>query len=123
MVVVRLLLVLGLGAIVVAGLLYVFTRDRRYLRFLVQVAKFTIWLLAGVMLFYLFERLVIMVEGPATGESAVAGVLFAPMASLPLRATVAAPAPQRGLARGANSGTLPRTFAADSPEPGRWPDC
>lgn len=61
MVIVRLLLVLALGAIVVAGLLYAFTRDRRYLRFLVQVAKFTIWLLAGVMLFYLFERLVIMV--------------------------------------------------------------
>jgi hypothetical protein len=60
-VIVRLLLVLALGAIVVAGLLYAFTRDRRYLRFLVQVAKFTIWLLAGVMLFYLFERLVIMV--------------------------------------------------------------
>ncbi len=61
MVIVRLLLVLALGAIVVAGLLYAFTRDRRYLRFLVQVAKFTIWLLAGVLLFYLFERLVIMV--------------------------------------------------------------
>jgi len=60
-VIVRLLLVLALGAIVVAGLLYAFTRDRRYLRFLVQVAKFTIWLLAGVLLFYLFERLVIMV--------------------------------------------------------------
>ena len=61
MVIVRLLLVLALGAIVVAGLLYAFTRDRRYLRFLVTVAKFTIWLLAGVMLFFLFERLVIMV--------------------------------------------------------------
>jgi hypothetical protein len=60
-VLVRLLLVLAIGCIVVAGLLYVFTRDRRYLRFLVQVAKFTIWLLAGVMLFVLFERLVIMV--------------------------------------------------------------
>jgi len=60
-VIVRLLLVLALGAIVVAGLLYAFTRDRRYLRFLVQVAKFTVWLLAGVLLFYLFERLVIMV--------------------------------------------------------------
>jgi len=60
-VIVRLLLVLALGAIVVAGLLYAFTRDRRYLRFLVQGAKFTVWLLAGVLLFYLFERLVIMV--------------------------------------------------------------
>jgi len=59
-VIVRLLLFLASGAIVASGLLYVFTRDRRYLRFVVQVAKFTIWLLAGVMLFYLFERLVIL---------------------------------------------------------------
>lgn len=61
MVLVRLLLVLAIGCIVVAGLLYAFTRDRRYLRFLVQVVKFTVWLLAGVLLFFLFERLVIMV--------------------------------------------------------------
>ncbi len=60
MVVVRLLLFLAIGAIVTGGVLYVFTRDRRYLRFLVQVVKFTIWLLAGVMLFFLFERLVIL---------------------------------------------------------------
>jgi hypothetical protein len=59
-VIVRLLLFLAIGAIVTSGLLFVFTRDRRYLRFVVQVAKFTIWLLAGVMLFYLFERLVIL---------------------------------------------------------------
>ena len=61
MVIVRLMLFLAFGAIVASGLLYLFTRDRRYLRFVVQVAKFTIWLLAGVLLFYLFERLVIMV--------------------------------------------------------------
>ncbi|MFO1316376.1 MAG: hypothetical protein U1F58_12295 [Burkholderiales bacterium] len=61
MVLVRLLLVLAIGAVLVAGLLYTFTRDRRYLRFLVQVAKFTVWLLAGVLLFFLLERLVIMV--------------------------------------------------------------
>ena len=60
MVIVRLLLFLAIGAIVASGLPYLFTRDRRYLRFVVQVAKFTIWLLAGVMLFYLFERLVIL---------------------------------------------------------------
>jgi len=60
-VIVRLLLFLAIGAIVASGLLYLFTRDRRYLRFVVLVAKFTIWLLAGVMLFYLFERLVILV--------------------------------------------------------------
>lgn len=61
MLIVRLLLFLSVGAIVAAGLLYLFTRDRRYLRFIVLVAKFTIYLLAGVLLFFLFERLVLMV--------------------------------------------------------------
>lgn len=60
MLIVRLLLFIAIATIVVAGLFYVFTRDRRYLRFLVQVAKFTIYLLAGILLFFLFERLVIM---------------------------------------------------------------
>jgi len=45
----------------VAALFYVFKRDRRYLRFIVQVAKFTIYLLAGVMLFFLLERLIVMI--------------------------------------------------------------
>jgi hypothetical protein len=61
MLIVRLLLFLALAAIVAAGLMYVFTRDRRYLRFIVQVAKFTIYLLAGVLLFFVFERLVLLV--------------------------------------------------------------
>lgn len=61
MVLVRLLLFLAIGCIVASGLLYLFTKDRRYLRFIVQVVKFTIYLLAGVLLFFLFERLVIMV--------------------------------------------------------------
>ena len=61
MLIVRLLLFLSVGTIVAAGLLYLFTRDRRYLRFVVLVGKFTIYLLAGVLLFFLFERLVLMV--------------------------------------------------------------
>ena len=61
MVLVRLLLFLAIGAIVAAALLYLFKKDRRYLRFIVQVMKFTIYLLAGVLLFFLFERLVMMV--------------------------------------------------------------
>jgi hypothetical protein len=61
LVLVRLLLFLAIGAIVAAALLYLFKKDRRYLRFIVQVMKFTIYLLAGVLLFYLFERLVMMV--------------------------------------------------------------
>jgi hypothetical protein len=59
--IVRLLVFLAIGAIVVAALFYLFKRDRRYLRFIVQVAKFTIFILVGVMLFYLFERLLIAI--------------------------------------------------------------
>ena len=61
MLLVRLLLFLAIGTIVVAGLFYLFKRDRRYLRFIVQVAKFTIFILVGVMLFFLFERLLIAI--------------------------------------------------------------
>ena len=48
MVIVRLLLVLGLATIGVAFVLYLVTRDRRYLRFIVQVAKVLAVALAGV---------------------------------------------------------------------------
>jgi len=61
MVVVRLLLFLAFAAIAVAGILYLFKRDRRYLRFIGQVVKYTIFLLVGVLTFYLFERLLIAV--------------------------------------------------------------
>ena len=60
MVIVRLLLVLGLAAIAVAFLLYVFTRDRRYLRFIGQVVKILVLALAGVLIFFAFERVLIM---------------------------------------------------------------
>ncbi|HZQ61908.1 MAG TPA: hypothetical protein VFC24_11200 [Casimicrobiaceae bacterium] len=60
MVVVRLLLFLALATIAGAGLFYVFTRDRRYLRFIGQVIQYTILLLVGVMLFFLFERLILI---------------------------------------------------------------
>jgi len=59
-VIVRLLLVLGLATIGVAFVLYVVTRDRRYLRFLVQVAKILIVALAGVLAFFVIERVLIM---------------------------------------------------------------
>jgi len=61
MVVVRLLLFLALATIAGAGLFFLFTRDRRYLRFIGQVIKYTILLLVGVMLFFLFERLILIV--------------------------------------------------------------
>ena len=60
MVIVRLLLVLGLATIGVAFVLYLVTRDRRYLRFLVQVAKILIVALAGVLAFFVIERVLIM---------------------------------------------------------------
>ena len=53
----RLLLFLALAAVAVAAALFLLKRDRRYLRFIGQVAKYTIVLLLGVMLFYAFERL------------------------------------------------------------------
>jgi hypothetical protein len=55
---VRLLLFLALAAIGVAGLLFLYTRDRRYLRFVGQVLRFTLILGVIVMLFFAFERLV-----------------------------------------------------------------
>jgi hypothetical protein len=58
---VRFLLFLALAAIVVAAVLYLFKKDRRYLRFIGQVVKYTIFLLAGVMVFYAFERMLLAV--------------------------------------------------------------
>ena len=58
MVLVRLLLFLALAAIGVAAILYLYKRDRRYLRFIGQVVKFTIVLLAIVLIFFAFERIV-----------------------------------------------------------------
>jgi energy-converting hydrogenase Eha subunit E len=57
MVIVRLLLFLALSTIGVALLLYVFKRDRRYLRFIWQVAKFTLLVLVGVLLLFAAERI------------------------------------------------------------------
>jgi len=57
-VLVRLLLFLALAAIAVAGVFYLFTRDRRYLRFIGQAIKFTILILAVVLIFFAFERIV-----------------------------------------------------------------
>jgi hypothetical protein len=58
LVLVRLLLFLALAAIGVAAVLYLFSRDPRYLRFIGQVLKFTVLLLAIVLIFFAFERIV-----------------------------------------------------------------
>jgi hypothetical protein len=57
-VLVRLLFFLAIAAIAIAGVLYLYRRDRRYLRFIGQVIKFTILILAVVLVFFAFERLV-----------------------------------------------------------------
>ena len=58
MILVRLLLYLALASIAVSGLLYLYSKDRRYLRFIGQVLKFTIVILAVVLIFFAFERIV-----------------------------------------------------------------
>jgi hypothetical protein len=58
LILVRLLLFLALAAIAVAGILFLFTRDRRYLRFVWLVVKFAVLLLAIVLVFFAFERIV-----------------------------------------------------------------
>ena len=59
MVLVRLLLFLALAVIAVALALYLIKRDRRYLRFVAQVIKYTILLLLGVLVFYALQRLLL----------------------------------------------------------------
>jgi len=56
---VRFLLFLALATIVVAAVLFLFKKDRRYLRFIGQVVKYTIYLLAGVLLFFAFDRMLL----------------------------------------------------------------
>ena len=60
MILVRFLLFLALATIVVAAVLFLFKKDRRYLRFIGQVVKYTIYLLAGVLVFYALERMLLM---------------------------------------------------------------
>ncbi len=52
------LLFLALATIAGALGLYIFKRDRRYLRFVAQVVKYTIFLMLAILIFYAFERLV-----------------------------------------------------------------
>jgi hypothetical protein len=59
-VLVRLLLFLALAAIAGAAALYLVKRDRRYLRFIGLVVVYTLLLLLGVLVFYAFERLVLI---------------------------------------------------------------
>ncbi len=60
MILVRFLLFLALAAIGVSAALYFFQRDRRYLVFIARVVKVTLVILGAVLLFFLFERLVLV---------------------------------------------------------------
>ena len=64
MVIVRLLLFLSLAAIGGSLALYLFTRNRRYLTFVVQVLKFTLLVLVVVLVFFAAERLLAPILGP-----------------------------------------------------------
>ena len=57
MVIVRLLLFLALATIGGALLLYLVKRDRRYLRFVWQTVKFTLIVLALILVMFAVERL------------------------------------------------------------------
>lgn len=63
MILVRLLLALALATIGVSLFLYFVRRDRRYLRFILQVAKFTLFVLLIVFLLFAAERLLMPVAG------------------------------------------------------------
>jgi len=57
LVIVRLLLFLALATIGAALLMYLVKRDRRYLRFVWQTVKFTIFVLAAILVMFVAERL------------------------------------------------------------------
>ena len=64
MVLVRLLLFFALTAIGIALALYVVKRDRRYLRFVGKVVKFTLIVLLAILLMFAAERLLGPFLGP-----------------------------------------------------------
>jgi hypothetical protein len=61
---VRLLLALALVTIGVALFLYFVRKDRRYLRFVLQVAKFTLLVLLAIFLLFAAERLLVPAVAP-----------------------------------------------------------
>jgi hypothetical protein len=63
-VIVRLLLFLALATIGASLLLYLIKRDRRYIRFVWQVIKFTILVLVLILLMFAAERLLAPILGP-----------------------------------------------------------
>ncbi|HVO88452.1 MAG TPA: hypothetical protein VMV45_07920 [Casimicrobiaceae bacterium] len=58
MALVRVLFFFALASIVVALVLYAVKRDRRYLRFVLRVAQYTLLLLLGVFVWFAVGRIV-----------------------------------------------------------------
>jgi len=60
MIILRLFLVLAGLLLVLSGGMYVFTRDRRYLRFAWQTVRLSVFLLLVLALLFVLERYVLM---------------------------------------------------------------
>ena len=56
MLLLRILGVLSFITVAVAGAMYFYTRDKRWLRFILQVGKYMVFLMIGVLGFLLLER-------------------------------------------------------------------
>jgi len=54
---VRVLLFIALAVVAGAFAMYLIKRDRRYLRFIGQVVKYSVLLLLAILVFYAFQRL------------------------------------------------------------------
>ena len=64
MILVRLLLFLALAAIAVSALMYLFSKDRRYLRFIGLTLKFAILVLLAILLWFAAERVLVPILAP-----------------------------------------------------------
>jgi hypothetical protein len=60
MLLLRILVVGGVILLAVSLLLFAFTKDRRYLQFAKLTGKFVVIIAASILLFFLFERLVLV---------------------------------------------------------------
>lgn len=60
MIILRLFLVLVVLLLVLSGGMYVFTRDRRYLRLAWQIIRFSVFLLLVLALLFVLERYVLV---------------------------------------------------------------
>ena len=56
MLLLRIIGVLSFITVAVAGAMFLYTRDRRYLRFIVQVGKYMMFIMIGLLGFLLLER-------------------------------------------------------------------